>query len=298
MEADRSIEPSIADTIHSLGGNCRDLLFVRRTVPYRRRVSVSPSPSVVAKVAALLRCVAAAEPEGLTTSAAARSLRLNRSTTHRLLYELQGEGLVDRDTDSSRWVVGAEMYLLGSAASPRHDVTALAQPFVRRLAVTTGESAFFSLRRGMETVCLVREDGSFPVRSHVLYEGVRFPLGVASAGMVILAFMEQRAVDEYLTIVDLAAGYGDSHAREALARRVEQTQRLGYAVNPGLIVEGSWGMGAAVFDALGAPIGALSLTGVGHRFSRDRQPELGQELLDSAHALTGALRNRTEPNSL
>lgn len=33
---------------------------------------------------------------------------------------------------------------------------------VRRIARQTGESAFFSLKRGDETVCLLREDGSFP----------------------------------------------------------------------------------------------------------------------------------------
>jgi hypothetical protein len=31
-------------------------------------------------------------------------------------------------------------------------------------------------------VCLAGAEGSFPLRSHVLREGIRFPLGVASAG--------------------------------------------------------------------------------------------------------------------
>ena len=60
-------------------------------------------------------------------------------------------------------------------------------PQDRRLAVRTEESAFLSVRRGDETVCLIREDGAFPIRSFVLSEGVRFPLGVASAGLAILA---------------------------------------------------------------------------------------------------------------
>lgn len=32
---------------------------------------------------------------------------------------------------------------------------------------------------------------------------------------------------------------------------LEQTRLTGYSVNPGLILEGSWGMGAAVFDPQG-----------------------------------------------
>jgi len=111
------------------------------------------------------------------------------------------------------------------------------------------------VRRGDETVCLLREDGAFPLRSHVLHEGVRFPLGVASAGMVI-----------------------------------EKTRTTGYSTNPGLIVEGSWGMAAAVFARDGRPQWALTLTGVAHRLSDDRRQELGARLLREAHALTTSLR--------
>jgi DNA-binding IclR family transcriptional regulator len=260
---------------------------------YAVTVSSSPSPSVVSKVALLLRSVADAEPEGITTSALARAGGLNRSTTHRLLHELQLQGLVDRDQVTAQWVVGPEMYLLGAAAGRRYDVTAVAQPFVRKLALGTGESAFFSVRRGLETVCLVREDGSFPLRSHVLHEGVRFPLGVASAGLAILAFMETREIEEYLGQADLVPEYGQAHARHELQARLSDIQRTGYALNPGLLVEGSWGMGAAVFDGTGDPIGALSLTGVEQRFAPARQPELGRALLAAAHGVTTALRSQT-----
>lgn len=249
----------------------------------------SVPPSVVSKVASLLRSVADAEPAGVSTSGLARVAGVNRSTAHRLLHELQHEGLIDRDNATAHWVAGPEMYLLGAAAGPRYDVTALAQPFVRQLEVATGESAFFSSRRGLETVCMVREDGSFPLRSHVLYEGVRFPLGVASAGLVILAFMGPREVAAYLNDADLSE-FGPGHNRDEVKARLEATQRTGYAVNPGLVVEGSWGMGAAVFGVAGEPIGALSLTGIEHRFAPARQPELGRRLLDAAHALTSALK--------
>ena len=61
-------------------------------------------------------------------------------------------------------------------------------------------------------------------------------------------------------------------------------------MNPALIVEGSWGMGAAVFDSSGLPAWALSLTGVETRFKPERHHELGTLLLEQAHALTGRLQ--------
>jgi DNA-binding IclR family transcriptional regulator len=250
-----------------------------------------PGTQVIGRAAAVLRAVSASMPRGLGTSAVATTTGLSRPTAHRLLSSLAAEGFLDHDPLTGRWVPGPELYLLGSVAAERYDITGLARPVVRSLAEATGESSFLSARRGDETVCLLREDGSFPIRSHVLYEGIRFPLGVASAGLAILAFLPDDAVERYLAHADLAA-YGDAHAPRRLRARLAETRAAGWALNPGLLVEGSWGMGAAVFDASGQPAWALSLTGIETRFSPDRRPELGRLLLDAAHRLSRTLSRR------
>ncbi len=187
---------------------------------------------------------------------------------------------------------GPELYLLGSVAAERYDISGIARPIVKALADATGESAFLSARRGDETVCLLREDGAFPIRSHVLYEGIRFPLGVASAGLAILAFLPDAAVERYLASADLTAFGAGPRPRPRCASGSPHTRAAGYAVNPGLLVEGSFGLGAAVFDAAEQPAWALSLTGIEARFSAERRPELGRLLLAHAHRLTLALRAR------
>ena len=242
-------------------------------------------PHVVGRVASLLRAIGEREPDGATTSDLARDANLARPTVHRLLSDLAAEGFVDRSEATARWTLGPEMYLLGSMAAERYDITGSAGGILRDLSRDTGESAFLSARRGDETVCLAQEEGSFPLRSHVLHVGLRLPLGVASAGLVILAHLPDREADEYLGRADLAPAWGGAHATASLRDRVERTRLDGYAVNPGLLVEGSWGMGAAVFDRRSQPAWALSLTGVETRFSAERRPALGAKLLDAAHAL-------------
>ncbi|OAK55729.1 IclR family transcriptional regulator [Rhodococcus sp. Eu-32] len=251
---------------------------------------MAPTPNVIARSTALMRAVGAAEPAGASTTDLARVTGLARPTAHRLLSSLTEEGFLDRDSATGRWSLGPEMYLLGSAAASRYDITGPARGVVHRLAEETGESAFLSTRRGNETVCLLREDGSFPLRSHVLYEGLRLPLGVASAGLVILAHLPDREIDEYLRDADLVPEWGAEHAPDAIRRRISSTRETGYAVNPALLVEGSWGIGAAVFDRSGRPAWALSLTGVETRFRPERHHELGAILLAQAHRLTGLLR--------
>jgi DNA-binding IclR family transcriptional regulator len=243
---------------------------------------------VVSRVSRVLRVVSR-HPDGVSSAAVATATGLTRPTAHRLLTSLAAEGFVDHDPGRARWFLGPELYLLGSVAAERYDITDVARESVRMLARETGESAFLSARRGDETVCLLREEGSFPVRSFVLYEGVRFPLGVASAGIAILAFSSDAEIDRYLEETPLAERWGVAHSVSALRARIAETRETGYAVNPGLIVEGSWGMGAAVFDERGRPAWALSLTGIESRFSAGRRPELGRLLLEQAHEITTSL---------
>ncbi|MFF0457771.1 IclR family transcriptional regulator [Nocardia africana] len=230
------------------------------------------------------------EPDGGSTASIARAAGLARPTAHRILCVLADQGLLDRNQRSGRWSLGPEMYLLGSLAADRYDITDRAGAILRNLARDTGESAFLSARRGDETVCLATEEGTFPLRSHVLHIGIRFPLGVASAGLAILAHLPERDVDEYLRRVDLAPTWGPEHGDTPLRVRLSEVLRDGYSTNPGLIVEGSWGMAAAVFDRRGDPAWALSLTGVETRFGTERRRQLGKRLLADAHTLSQSLR--------
>lgn len=249
-----------------------------------------PGAQAIARAALLLRLVTAAGEQGGALHELAAKADLSRSTTHRLLSALRAEGLVDRDDESARWMPGPELFLMGTVAAARYDITAIARDVVRSLAVKTEESAFLSVRRADETVCLLREEGSFPIRSFVLSEGVRFPLGVASAGLAILSFLPDHDVDSYLERhPELEGDWGRPHAASPLRERLAETKARGFAINPGLIVEGSWGIGAAVFDRTGRPEWALSLTGVEFRFGPDRIQLLGRTLLAHAHELSSRI---------
>ena len=249
------------------------------------------------RIAGLLRLVGG-RAEGMPLAGLGRESAPTRPTVHRLLSSLAAEGLLDHDPTTGNWVLGPEVLLMGSVAAARFPMEDIARPSLRRLAEATGESAFFSIRRGAETVCLLREEGSFPVRSFVLHEGVRFPLGVASAGTAILAFLPESEQEELLDRwTDHAGAFAANHTAALVRKNLARTRLAGYSVNPGLVLEGSWGMGAAVFDRSGKPAWALSLTGIEPRFKPERQEELGGLLMAEAHRITqqlgGADRRRT-----
>lgn len=251
--------------------------------------SAVPGAQVVGRVARLLRLVGG-HPSGASTTSLAHEAGLTRPTAHRLLTSLAAEGLLDTDPQSGQWVLGTELYLLGSIAASRFSFEELARPSIRRLAEASGESAFYSIRQGSETMCLLREEGSFPIRSFVLREGVRFPLGVASAGLAMMAFLPAGEQEAFLGRWGEHAGqFAAGHTEATVRHELEQTRLRGYSVNPGLVLEGSYGMGAAVFDGNGNPVGAVSLTGIEPRFRADRRGLLGRLLMEEAHRISTKL---------
>ncbi|WP_124709009.1 IclR family transcriptional regulator [Gordonia insulae] len=249
----------------------------------------APSSGVIARASAVLTALSRHEPDGSTTSVLAREASLPRATTHRLLADMAEAGLIDRDVRNGRWHLGSQIYLLGTVAATRYDIVELARDSLVSVARETGESAYLSTRQGDETVCVATEEGSFPLRSHVLQVGTRFPLGVASAGLAILAHLPKEEQDRVIAAITPEPTWRDPHDGAGIRRRIARTRRTGYAENPGLIVEGSWGLGAAVFDSAGNPLWALSITGVQTRFGRERLPRLGRLLMDEAHNLTKRL---------
>lgn len=149
------------------------------------------------------------------------------------------------------------------------------------------------MRRGAETVCLTRVEGSFPVRSFVLHEGVRFPRGVASAGLAILAFLPDEEVERLLDGEESRIrNLGSGHTGPAILESLQRIRETGYEVNPGLILEGRWGVGAAVFDPDGDQAWTLSLTDIEHRFMPEGQQHLGRLLRKEDHRIKRELRAR------
>ncbi len=156
-------------------------------------------------------------------------------------------GLLDQDPTTRRYHIGPEAYVLGVLASERFGIHALARDGLARLARESGDSAFLSVPRDDFAVCLHREEGPFPIRTHVLQAGDRHPLGIGAGSLALLAALPDAEVEAVLARnAALLAAEFPGCAPDFLLTLVGETRARGYAVNPGLVVPGSWGIGIAV----------------------------------------------------
>ena len=125
--------------------------------------------------------------KGATLAAIVEESGLNRPTARRLVLALIRSRLVEQDAVSRRYFLGEEAYVLGILASHRFGFLDCALESLSALSKRSGDTSFACVRRGDSSVCLHREEGAFPIRTHALSPGQRHPLGVGAGAMAMLA---------------------------------------------------------------------------------------------------------------
>ncbi|WP_454915676.1 IclR family transcriptional regulator [Xanthobacter sediminis] len=242
------------------------------------------------RAVALLQLVGRAGVGGARLADLIAQSGLRKPTVRRLLLALMRGGLIEQDAGSRRYFVGPEAYVLGTLAGARFGIHALSLDGLARLAKESGDCAFLSVPRATFSVCLHREEGLFPIRTHVLQAGDRHPLGIGGGGLALLAALPDAEVEEMLAAnAQVLAQRYPAFPPEVLRALVTEARAHGYALNPGLLVPGSWGIGVAVRDRMGRPLGALSIAAIESRLTEARQREIAPLLMREARLLEAAL---------
>ncbi|TDD87046.1 IclR family transcriptional regulator [Saccharopolyspora karakumensis] len=258
-----------------------------------------PGTQSVRRALNLLSMIAGRERMGgLSLAELASETGLSKPTVHRLLAELVHSGYLEQ-SESRRYRLGPESYTIGSAAERRHGLQQQALASVVRLAQVSEDAAFISVRRGTHSVCLHREEGTWPIRSHVLQAGDRYPLGVGAHGLALLAAMspQEASAVTAANAAELAETYPNITPDWILEQADRIRRRGGVAVNEGTVVPESWAIGIAVPDASGEPAMALSIAAISSRLGPDRQARLAILLKEEAARLGPTLR-RSEASDL
>ena len=236
---------------------------------------------------AVLRLLTRTGPGGLRMGEVGRKLGLNKSTAIRLTRTLVDEGFVLHDQATGVYRLGPEAFAVGLAAEPSYALQRLAAPGLQALALESGDTVFFTVLHGVESICLSRSEGDFPIRNQLVKAGDRWPLGVGAGSCAMLAVLSDADVSNILArnAEQRAARYpGCDDA--AIQRLIRQTRREGWCLNPGLVLESSWAIGVPVVDGHGRPVASISLAAIESRLGSPRRAALANRLMQASQALT------------
>jgi DNA-binding IclR family transcriptional regulator len=247
----------------------------------------------IRRALAVLRIVAAGQEQGVRLTDVAQGAALNRPTAHRILRVLVEEGAVEQDTGTRRYLIGREVSLLGLARLVRFPIRTLAEPHLRHLAATLGDTAFLTIRNGDDSICIDRRPGSFPVKVLSIEVGARRPLGVGVSGLVLLAALPQAEAGQVVRRnASRLKAVGVDPAQ--LLERAAAARTQGYAYAPVGVVPGSRAVAVPVRNAEGQTVAGLAIATITGRLPATRVAEVVKAMIEEAERIGRRLGERTQ----
>ncbi len=238
----------------------------------------------IERALSLLREIAAHNRGGTRLLDLATRTGLQRPTVHRMLKCLAAENMVQQDPDSHRYFLGSMMFELGLSAAPRFNLREICHPALARIAEATGDTVFLSQRSGLDTVCLDRHEGAFPIKTFTLEIGMRRPLGVGIGSLAILAELQDEDIRNIIASnAPRMPEYGLTP--NSLLSQIKKAQKLGYAVRETPTLAGVRSIGQALHNRSGIPFAALSVSAISSRMTEKRVAELAILLKNEARLI-------------
>lgn len=227
----------------------------------------------------VLQALASGGEDGLRLIDLQHSAKLTKPTAHRLLSALVAHGLVAHDGGSRRYRLGQELAILGwSVAHRQQDLRSAAVHSASLLAEETGDTVVVVVRSGLDTVCIDRRTGAYPIKALTVDIGTRRPIVLGAGGLAMLASMPAAECDGILHSIAERHPKVSRASPTQLRTAIRDARRTGYAVSNGFVTDGVRGISMAIKDFRGEPIAAIGIAAIMPRIPAKRIPELARAL--------------------
>lgn len=193
----------------------------------------------------------------LTLSDIADAAQLAPSTAHRLVAELEREGMLERLPDRS-YRLGLRLWEYASRTPGALGLRELARPWLGALHARVRQHAQVGVLSGRDVLFIERLSAPDAVVNATLIGG-RIPLPLSSSGMVLLAFAGDELLDDVI-----AAGWPRPTSAaitdgDALRARLRRVRADGHAVLEGHLHQESRGIAVPVFGPHGVVYAAMGV---------------------------------------
>lgn len=204
----------------------------------------------------------------LGISELASALGLPPSTIHGIVKSLQEHGLVAKEPNGSRYMLGPALLKLSNVYLDTHDVRARGMRWTQELARRTGLSVRLGADLFDEVIIIhhnLRPDGS----QQMMETGLTIPAHASAMGKVLLAYNPERMQGFDATLRSLT-GDTITDLADLQAQLVEVAER-GLAIERDEAVLGESSVAAPIVDRSGAVVAAVAVVLPTSEFPADDQ---------------------------
>ncbi len=232
----------------------------------------------------------AAEPTGIREIA--REIKLSPTIVQRLANTLSQSGFIEQVSETRRYRLGYRAMLLGGAMKSEDRLMASASKELQLLADRHLLNGYLGVLRDNKIVYLDTVQSSGPVVVRISVGSQVNPHSTA-LGKVLLSELDTSAVKAVLGRAPYVQVTPNTLTQwSTLAEELEAVRRKGFAISREENINGVVSFGAAIRDASGKPVAALSAACLSNDRPKAEWPQLIQLVVDAAHRCSTTLGYR------
>ncbi len=236
----------------------------------------------------ILKCLAKGKG-AYKISELASLLKLDRSTTYRIILSLEKCQLVEKDQRTGEYSLGVGTLELGSAYLGRVNLIQIARPIMAELAQQTQETVHLAILSDTEILYIDKVDSprSLGVMSKV---GQRNPVYCTALGKVLLAFQSPEEQARIIKKIELKPFTARTITNKKALRKELQWVRLKeYALDRREIEDDVECIAAPIRDHLGHAVAAISISGPQKKINNPQERIFVKQVLEAAKLISAKL---------
>lgn len=209
----------------------------------------------------LLSTIARGSRKGSSLTELVARTGLPRPTIHRVLDSLMAMGWVERDAETARYNLGADLAALGYSAISRHPMERIAATELSALAETLNQVVYLGVRSGLDMVCIGRYESQSQIQIGRGHVGLRGPFGMSLNCMAMFAHLPEDEVRQVITANMSRYHRIEGFDEQGFHRTVADALKNGYGTYDNIILDRSTsGLAVAILDPAGYPVAAIGTT--------------------------------------
>ena len=226
-----------------------------------------------------------------------RILNLNSATVHNLLSTLATAGFVEQDPGSRKYRLGLGLVRMAGIKLAQLDIVGIANPLLKHLAESTGETITLSVLHGDDLLYLAKVESAQPVRVASRIGGSA-PLHCSANGKALLAFRPPAEIDRMLARPLKRYTEATVVNPERIKEDLKRIRGSGYATDFGAYIEGVNAIAAPVRDAQGVIVASLGVVAPASRLTRSKASTYASPAIATANHIASGLGWIDEPQSV
>jgi IclR family KDG regulon transcriptional repressor len=215
----------------------------------------------------------------------AKSLKLAKSTAHRLASTLVESGMLEQNGETGKYKLGLSVFEMGSLVRRKMDFSSEAKPILMNLREKTGETVHLAILESASILYTntLESRQSIRMTSDV---GLRRSAFASAEGMVLLAFQNRQAIEMLLKTKDPAIPREVIAHAGNLGKDFAAIRNRGYAIDDQENERGLCSVAAPIRDYSGAVVAAVSIAGPAQRLNRKALTAFAVDVVEAANTIS------------